>query len=79
MKVVLFLLKNPFFEENEIECVLILDVVNFQPLNEIWEILGNLLPNEDTVDRMAAKYPHLYLIFQVIVDILVLMNLFENV
>ena len=79
MKVVLFLLQNPFFEENEIKCMLVLDVVNFQPLNEIWEILRDLLPNEYPIDCMTTKYPHFDLVFEVIVNVFVQMNLFKNV
>lgn len=44
-----------------------------------WEVVGDFLADEDSVDHMAAEHPHFYLVFQVQVDSFVLVDALEDV
>ena len=59
--------------------MLILDPLVLQPVYEMWEVVRDFLADEDPVDHVAAKQPHFYLVPQVQIDLLVLMDALENV
>ena len=78
-QVLLGFFQNPFFEINKIESVGVFDSFCPQPVDEMWEVVGNFLTNENTVDHMAAEQPHFDLVPQVQVNLLVLMDALEYV
>lgn len=59
--------------------MLIGDVLALQPVDEVREIVRDLATVEDAVDHVAAEQTHLYLVSQVQVDLLVLVDALEYV
>jgi hypothetical protein len=55
LQILLGLLQNPLLEVNEVEGVRVLDLLGLQPLDEEGEVVGDLLPEEDTVDHVTAE------------------------
>lgn len=79
LQVLLRFLQDPPLEVDELEGVAIVDVVVLEPVDEVGEVVGDLLPDEYPVDHVAAEQPHLDLVAQVRVDLLVLVDAFEDV
>jgi hypothetical protein len=55
LQILLGLLQNPLLEVDEVEGVRVLDLLGLQPLDEEGEVVGDLLPEEDTVDHVTAE------------------------
>ena len=77
LQVVLSLLENPLLEINKIEGVGVADVLRLQPADEVGEIVWDLPPVEYPVYHVAAEQPHFYLVPQVQIDFLVLVDALE--
>ena len=57
----------------------IVDGLSLQPIHEIGKILRDFVSDEYTVDHVAAKQSHLYLISKMWLDTFVLVNGLEDV
>ena len=50
-----------------------------QPINEMWEVVGNFFSDENTVDHMTAEQPHFDLVPQMQIYLLVFVDAFEDI
>jgi hypothetical protein len=78
-QVLLCFLEDPLLKIDKIEGVGVVDLLGLEPLDEEGEVIGDLLPDEDAVDHVAAEKSHLYLVAGVGIDLRVLVDRLEDV
>jgi hypothetical protein len=76
VKVLLGLAQNPFLEVNEVKSLIRQSISN-QPFDVILKVSFDFGWIEDAVDHMATEQSHLYFIFEVTFNGLVLMYKLE--
>ena len=59
--------------------MIVTNSLSLEPFYEKWKVLGHLFSIEDSVYHMAAEKPHFYLVSQMRVHLLILVDRFENV
>lgn len=79
VQVLLVLHQNPFFEVGEVVFSEPIQPVVLDPSHVVLEVGVHLGSVKDTVDHMAAEEADLYLVFEVAVNALVLVDQFEHV
>lgn len=79
LQILLDLFVNPSFEINEIKCLWEFYFLLFKPLWEKWKMIQNFLSVENSVNHMATKQSHFYLVSQMGINFLIFMNWLENI
>ena len=79
LQVLLALWVNPLLKVNEVKSVIVMDSFRLEPLRKKREVLIHLFSVENPVYHVTAKQSHLYLVTNVAVYVLVLVNVLENV
>lgn len=79
VQVLLVFHQNPFLEVGEVVFPASIQSVVLDPSHVVLEVGVHLGSIEDTVDHVAAEEADLYLVLEVAVDVLVLVDQFEHI
>ncbi len=79
LKILLCFLKNPFFEIDEIEGMLVIDLFGLEPLDEEGKMIWDFFAVENSVDHVAAEQSHFDFVAGVGIDFAILMDRLEDI
>ena len=79
LQILLSLIVNPLFEVVEVENVGVVDVSVVEPLYKKGKVVCHFFPVENAVHHVATEQSQLYLVSGMCMDLLVLVDGFENV